>query len=258
MIEICTKYLDLGRISNSGQCFRWNSLGNDRYSFVTNGKVYESYCKNGKVVFSNTSEDSLDYLNKYFDMQTDYDFIIKVSPQDDAYLQAAIRKFGGVRILNQDLWETMVSFIISQRKSIPAIRSCVETICERFGNRIQDERYSFPDAEVLSNVSLDDLRKCSVGYRDAYIKSAAEWFLENKDKAITYEMLLEIPGIGKKVSNCISLFALHDLSCCPIDVWMQRIIDTRYNGKYPEWMESQYAGVYQQYAFMYERYLSEK
>lgn len=252
------KNFNIEHIAMSGQCFRWNKIAENTYSVI----AFNEYCeisvdKNGILSLPNPS--LIDVLDKdYFDLSTDYSLIKAKADIEDTYLQDAIRQFGDIVILRQDLWETIISFIISQRKSIPAIKTCIENLCQKFGDEISlgDKTvYGFPSPMKIKIATHEELKACGVGYRDKYIKAAAEWFINTPESEINLQSIRSIFGIGEKVQNCIGLFGLHDLSCCPIDVWMQRIIDERYGGIKPKWMESEYAGVYQQYVFMYERSL---
>lgn len=251
--------INISHIASSGQCFRWNKIDETTYSFIAFGKYYEiPVDKNGILSINNPS--ILGELEiEYFDLATDYSYIKTNADKEDAYLQAAIKEFGDIVILRQDLWEVIVSFIISQRKSILAIKSCIEKLCKCFGKEIPLDNgkvvYDFPKPQDIYSASLEELQSCGVGYRDKYLKSAADWYLSNQKK--TLESVYDIYGVGNKVASCIGLFGFHDLSCCPIDVWVQRIIDKRYNGIKPKWMDSEYAGVYQQYVFMYERQLAQ-
>jgi N-glycosylase/DNA lyase len=262
MKTLYNRDFNISHIASSGQCFRWNKVNENTYSFIAFGEYCEiSVDKNGILSISNPS-----YLeglkSDYLDFSTDYSFIKAIADKEDEYLQAAINKFGDIVILRQDLWEIIVSFIISQRKSIPAIKTCIEKLCEKFGNEILLDngniKYAFPTPESIQSATLKELNSCGIGYRDKYIKTAANWFLDTPEHKRTKESVLDIYGVGNKVGNCIGLFGLHDLSCCPIDVWMKKIIDRRYNGIQPNWMQSEFAGVYQQYVFMYERSLAKE
>lgn len=259
MVSFENANINLEHIAKSGQCFRWKQIEAGKYSFITKGQYFECKVdKNGVLSIHNPSIYE-GFLKDYFDLSTDYSLIKELANKDDKYLQNAISNFGDIVILHQDLWEMIASFIISQRKSIPAIQSCVEQLCHNFGMKITDSQnqYSFPTPESIYSASLNDLRECGVGYRDKYLKSAAEWYL-SRPTQITKESIMNICGVGEKISNCICLFGLHDLSFCPIDTWMKKIICNRYNGHYPDWIDSEFAGVYQQYAFMYERSLNRR
>lgn len=261
MVRIDKSSFNIEHIANSGQCFRWQRITQNKYAFVANGQYTEIMTDKNDILLSCSPSYFEGFLKDYFDLSTDYFSIKSNADKEDAYLQNAIQNFGDITILHQNLWEVIVSFIISQRKSIPAIQSCIEKICEKFGKEIAAlsfegkniTAHDFPTAEALYDAPIMEIQECGVGYRDKYIKAAAEWYLSTPKEMITKESVKEIFGVGNKVASCIGLFGLHDLSCCPIDVWMQRIIDIRYDGNMPDWMNSKYAGIYQQYVFMYER-----
>ena len=173
--------------------------------------------------------------------------------------------------MKQDLFEMIITFIISQRKSIPSIKKCVKTLAYRYGKEIKgfDRNGStvivnaFPTPEDLSRVPISDLRECGLGYRDGYVSDAAKWFCKEypkidmerfkKEYPFAKNVLQNINGVGDKIANCICLFALHQLQACPIDTHMHQIIDKEYHGIMPEWMVSEKAGVLQQYCFYYKR-----
>lgn len=254
--------INLKHVANSGQCFRWVKEDDNTYSFITKGRYFRCSVDKSDILSVSKPSNLEAFLCYYFDISTDYLSIKESADKTGKYLQAAIQQFGNIVILRQDLWEAIVSFIISQRKSIPAIQSCIQKLCQHFGDRIvinnQTLGFAFPTPESILSSSLNDLSQCGVGYRNKYHISAAEWFLSEQHNLITKKSLMEIYGVGEKVSNCICLFGLHDLSCCPIDVWMQKVIDHRYGGHFPKWMDSEYAGIYQQYVFMYERFLNRR
>lgn len=253
MVKVDKMILNIENIANSGQCFRLRKVGEGKFTLIANGRLTEIFVDKNAVLLSCDPSYFEGLLKDYFDLSTDYTLIKNIADKDDTYLQNAIQMFGDITILRQDLWEVIVSFIVSQRKSIPAIQSCIEKLCSYFGNG-----YEFPDAETIVNLSAEDIEKCGVGYRSKYILAAAKWYLDTPRETITKYSVRNIYGVGDKVANCIGLFGLHDLSCCPIDVWMQRIIERRYHNTIPAWMHSEYAGVYQQYVFMYERYLNRR
>lgn len=278
MYSIEVKDMDLGQIAESGQCFRMNYIGQGAYSIVAFGRYVEVSQHLNTVIFSCDKEEYEEIWKEYFDIDTDYSKI-KEDAKSDEFLSAAIQYGSGIRILKQDLWEMLITFIISQRKSIPNIKKCVETLCYRYGNPISGEsftdkpinEYAFPTAERLSTVSIEELRDCGLGYRDVYVSEAAKWFVKNmsltNDKKYAYKnditylsvypyaktIFTQITGVGNKIVNCVCLFALHQLEACPIDTHMQQIIDNVYKGIMPEWMISDKAGILQQYAFYYKK-----
>lgn len=245
--------LDLTQIANSGQCFRWVRVNNKVWKFPICDIWHIAWHDENNhskihIVKENRSEADSKLVNDYFDIETDYHSIIEEIPQDDLYLKNAAEKYSGIRILRQDLWETIISFIISQNNNIPRIKKSIEKICNEVSGK-------FPTFRELEEMDLSDK---GLGYRDKYIKAACNfysnwnWF---EEKAPNRTNLLEIYGVGNKVVDCICLFGLHQLDACPIDTWMKKIINIRYNGIQPEWMKGKYAGIFQQYVFAYERSL---
>lgn len=249
--------LDLDQIANSGQCFRWSKIDEKAWRFpiydIWHHAWHDEINHDMIYVFREDKRSvNEDIVNYYFDIKTDYRSIIDMIPEDDLYLKDAADAFSGIRILRQGAWETIVSFIISQNNNIPRIKKSIEKLC-------QDCNGNFPSHIEIKNMNLSDK---GLGYRDKYLKDAALWWFRkigfpysiiNHIEDNTKEQLLEIKGIGPKVADCICLFGLHQLDACPIDTWMKKIIKTRYNGTKPDWMSGEYAGVYQQYVFAYER-----
>ena len=159
-------------------------------------------------------------------------------------LKAAYEFGSGIRILRQDLWEVIISFIISQNNNIPRIRKSIEKICAEVDGR-------FPTCHEILDMDLSDK---GLGYRDEYLIDAADWWIWEDECPLVEEPkteLMKIKGVGEKVSNCICLFGMHQLDAFPQDVHIKRIIDREYDGKLSEWAESKYAGLFQQYLFYY-------
>lgn len=270
MVSITINDFDLGQIAESGQCFRMNYIGKGSYSIIAFNKYIEVAQLGNNLILSCTSEEYEGFWKDYFDINTDY-AEIKRNAKCDSYLDKAIQYATGMRILKQDLFEMIITFIISQRKSIPSIKKCVETLSYRYGKEIEGLSMSdsvvtvnaFPTPEDLSKVPISDLRECGLGYRDTYVYDAAKWFCKEypkidaekfkKDYTFAKNVLQNINGVGDKIANCVCLFALHQLQACPIDTHMHQIIDREYHGIMPEWMVSDKAGVLQQYCFYYKR-----
>lgn len=252
---------DLEKIIYSGQCFRpsyYDGIGRFTYK---NKILYVEQLSDCEYDFS-CSEDEFDQIwSKYFDFGREYAPIRK-SPKDN-FLKQSAEFSKGIRILKQDKFETLISFIISQRKSIPAIRSSVEKICEKYGEKIthgNDHFYAFPSPSILANAKESDLASCGLGYRVPYIIDASskvasgEYNLEELNELTDDELfsaLKEIKGVGDKVANCVMLFAYGRTSRAPVDTWIQKIMDTYYGGlnPFPQYKEA--AGIMQQYAFYY-------
>ena len=189
----------------------------------------------------------------------------KLDSRDD-FLQRAMEYGRGIRVLRQDEWEMLVSFIISQRKSIPAIRRAVELLSERFGERLGSDSegpvYAFPTAEALCCAGEQALQECGLGYRTRYVlhaaQQAAEGTLDLKklaslpDEAL-FARLMELDGVGKKVANCVCLFGYGRVGRVPVDVWIERLIRDEFAGQDPFPQFGLEAGIVQQYLFFYKR-----
>lgn len=273
MYSIRTNDFDIRKIAYSGQCFRINRLRGNVYSAVAMGHYVEIKQDGDEITFSCSQEEFEKIWKPYFDLELDYgDIVAKAVTQfgDDKFLMDAIEYGRGIRILRQDFFETLISFVISQRKSIRSIKRCVETMCSLYGERIAGATFDFdyvvehdfPTPEALCALEIDELKECGVGYRAEYISAAARWYLDRGDDYRVFStgyqtasniLRSEIYGVGIKIANCVSLFGLHHMCACPIDVWMQRIIDQYYQGGLPKWMDWEYAGLLQQYCFFYIR-----
>lgn len=267
---------DLAHIFECGQCFRWNKTGENEYTGVAKGRALTISQSGNDIVFRDTAErDFYDIWYDYFDFGADYG-AIKSELSGDAVMREAISHGGGIRILNQDLWETVVSFIISASNNIPRIKGIVERLCAAFGDEIEyggNIYYAFPSIERLSSLSREDLGIIRAGFRDKYIIDAAEKFssgalsasmLRNLDSAAAKKALMTISGVGNKVANCILLFGLHRADAFPVDVWIKRIMEYCYFGgreqsidKISEFADAKFGralgGYAQQYLFFYAR-----
>lgn len=282
MVTLQCNDFDIRKIMASGQCFRMseNTLSYrenaDRYiELIAFGKPLRVKQDGNMLSFSCSEEEFNQIWRQYFDLDTDYSKIIREAQEkyaDDPYLMSAIDFSRGIRILKQDFFETLISFIISQRKSIFQIRKSVGTLsyrngCQMAANGFDGERYSltrFPYAnEIIQMAESGTLRSCTLGYRERYVYEASKWYqdfpgnLESDLASMGYENamkeLMRIKGVGKKVANCVCLYGLHYMNACPVDVWIQRIFDTYYNGEIPRWVSDPNAGLFQQFVFMYER-----
>ena len=248
--------MNIETIANSGQCFRLNKVRQNEYELVANGKVV-NICDDGRgsFIFYPVYEWLLDYFN--VDLNTE----IK---NPDPFLAKAIEYSPGLTILRQDPWEVLISFIISQRKSIPAIKNSIERLCKAYGSQIDNTHWAFPTVEQLILLNKDD---CGLGYRKSYIEELARDAVNGKfnmeelvaadyDKA--KEMLLSIKGVGEKVANCALLFSLGFDNAFPIDVHMRHILDEYYPDGFPYERYDGQLGLVQQYLFEYDRFLSKK
>ena len=241
MFTVEIDHMNLHQIANSGQCFRWQQINDNTYKIPAFGKEL-TISQDGNTFILSCDENEWNSLwRNYFDLDTNYNEIENIIMEsNDDFLKAAYEFGSGIRILRQDLWEVIISFIISQNNNIPRIKKSIEKLCDETDGR-------FPDWEELMSM---DLSNKGLGYRDKYIVVACAWW--TGVASINKESLMKVKGIGKKVSDCVCLFGLHKLDSFPIDTHIQKIIDREYNGKLPEWAESKYAGLFQQYIFYYE------
>lgn len=287
--------VSLRDIYTSGQCFRWNDLGNGTYRISAKGHLAD-VCQTGtSTIFVNdystdkeNEQSIIPFWSRYFDRNTSYRDIRKRIPASDTYLTQAALEGAGIRILNQDPWEMIVTFIISQRKNIPAIRTCVDKLCAVAGKKIRlpqngSQRNTedtpqfvnlFPTPEDIlalrcnkalglseDGPDLCSFRKagyksCSLGYRMPYILDAARRMkghsideLASFDDEKLLSSLMEIKGVGSKVASCIMLFGFHRLNAFPVDVWMKRVLAEQYPEGFSLEQYAPYAGVMQQYLF---------
>ncbi len=265
--------LDLKKTAQSGQCFRWEEVGPERYRIPH---------KDSCLIIEKLSEtsyglscDEAEYerlWRGYLDADTDYRAIRKRIDRDtDPFLYAAAEDQKGIRILKQDKWETLISFIISQNRNIPAIKRSIELLCEKAGEKRTDPAgqsyYAFPTPQAVYEMRDDALKECRLGYRDEYIKRTAravcEGELDPEELACIGEeeafgKLMSLHGVGKKVASCVMLYGLHFINAFPIDVWVKRILQNEYPDGYPMEEYAPYNGIYQQYMFAYYRKLNEK
>ena len=265
-------------IFECGQAFRWQVEEDGSYTAVHGGKVLNVKKEGEDVVFSNTNiSDFYDIWYDYFDLSRDYGNI-KDELSKDPILKEAIKFGEGIRILNQDPFETTISFIISANNQIPRIKRSIELISQYYGKPIGSyngkKYYTFPSSEVLAKAKEEELEKnCKVGYRAKYIINTSN-MINNKEVELdelfklpteeAKEILMKLPGVGPKVSNCILLFSLNKNEAFPVDVWVKRVMEHFYfkedtsNKKIATYAEDKFGnlgGFAQQYLFYYAREL---
>lgn len=266
MIIDITDDFNLPSIAGSGQCFRVHSFPDGMYRFITAKSVlyirqlsqirYEISCNDNvwKAVWA-----------RYFSLGTDYQSLRKCAMGKHPFIDDALCWGKGIRILQQDSWEMLITFIISQRRTIPSISRSVELLAAQYGTPIStpfERVMTFPTAAQLKNVSIADLEKCALGYRAKYVFDAiqrvnAGVLQLDALMALSDEQLLtslqQVLGVGKKVANCVGLFAYGRTALVPIDVWIQRVIDNECGGMNPFPAYADVAGIIQQYVFYYEK-----
>lgn len=272
---------ELKDIFDCGQCFRWNEEDDGSYTGVVGNNVINVSKIGNDVIFKGICEkDIKDVCDYYFDLNRDYKKIKAILSKIDEHMKKSIEYGKGIRILNQDLWETIISFIISANNNIPRIKGIIERISKQYGNEIiynGKQYYTFPTVEQLSTASVEDLRKLGLGFRDVRVYETTRMILNKQvdleklereeDFNKVRETLLTLSGVGPKVADCILLFStLKRWEAFPIDVWVRRVMnelyiknedETKVSKKQIEEIAYQkfgnLAGIAQQYLFYWKR-----
>lgn len=255
------KDFNIKQICESGQCFRWKKEAENRYIGVAYERVLEVEQIDNDVILHNTNEE--DFKNiwlRYFDLETDYSKI-KEELSKDEVLRKSVEYGYGIRILNQEPFELVVSFIISARNSIPVISKTINNICERWGSKIiykGKEYYTFPRKEVLAKATLDEIKEIGGSFRSKYIVDTVNKInkaelirqgkleIEEKEEFIKmydleriinlsddecHKALQNYMGVGSKVADCIMLFSMEKHSAFPVDIWVRRAMMHFYNAE---------------------------
>ena len=233
---------ELKDIFECGQCFRWNKQNDKSYIGVIKNGVLSVKKDDEKIIFCGMLNGNIkNIVEEYFDLNRNYDEIKDKLSHIDQYLKNSIEYGRGIRILNQDLWETTISFIISANNNIPRIKGIIEKIAKKYGNEIEwngKKYYTFPNAEQLKNVSVQDFRDLGTGFRDIRLFETTHLILDKKvdlekmhteDTLTARDELLKLSGVGPKVADCILLFStLKRFDVFPIDVWVRRVMNELY------------------------------
>ena len=245
-----------------GQCFRWSKTDCGTYSGVAFGKALTISQKDTTVTLQGCNKNDFENVwYSYFDLGTDYDEIKDSLANLHPVLKEAQQYAPGIRILNQEPWEALCSFIISQNNNIPRIKGIIDRLCRQYGEPIDDNLYAFPTAERLSRCTADDLAPLRSGFRAKYIVDAAAKAATNEInlheiKKMPVEQarkeLMKIKGVGPKVADCTMLYGMGKKECFPMDVWMKRAMEVLFPNLTPEDFGTN-AGIAQQYIFHYSR-----
>ena len=280
MKEICIKVncFNLKYTLECGQCFRWNKIYEDdkkvTYIGVIKDRVIKISEQDDKLYVSSSNMDKLEeIITEYFDLNTDYKQIESVVSKIDKNVNMAVKNSTGIRILNQDFFEMVISYIISANNNIPRISRSINEISKRYGKEIifeNNKYYLFPTLEDLLKVTEEEFKSCGVGFRARYLKNTVKAINENKinfeymmklDTICAKTELMKMQGIGPKVADCILLFSLNRKEVFPIDVWVERVMSKIYfkdlKGKvskkdiinYSNNNFKEYAGIVQQHLF---------
>ncbi len=230
---------DLCQTFDCGQCFRWDKR-DDGYIGIAFGKALKiSQTGNTLTLFDTKKSDWDNIWSEYFDMERDYG-AIKTALSEDKVIKEAVTFGSGIRILNQEPFECLISFIISASNNIPRIKKIINSLCTSFGEKITysgEDFYTFPTAQRISKLTLEELSVIKAGFRDKYILNAAKAVangqldlecLKNASFEYAKSELLKLSGVGSKVAECALLFSLRKYSSFPVDVWIKRIMEYCY------------------------------
>lgn len=253
--------LDLRNTLLCGQAFRWKETEEGIFTGTVKGNTLVVEQKDKEIIFRNTDESTfLRLWVPYFDLERDYRAITD-GFRSDKYISSALDEFYGIRILHQEPWEALCSFIISQNNNIPRICGIIDRLCENFGILTDGGEYSFPDAESMSRLTEADLSVLRAGFRNKYLIAAAQKVASGEISLdAIYEMpiedarteLMKIKGVGPKVAECTLLYGFGRLEAFPIDVWVKRIMAEMYSDGLPSCTKN-YEGIAQQYLFHWRR-----
>ena len=253
--------LDLEQTLDCGQSFRWEKQNDGSFSGVAFGKYVNISLDGTDMIIKNAAPEDEKIWREYFDLELDYGKIRSDISKLHPVLEDAARYAPGIRILRQEPYEALCTFIISQNNNIKRIKGIVARLCESFGDEIDEGVYTFPTAERLAELTPDDLAPLRAGFRNRYIiDSAKKVALGEVDlelcKTADYEAaraeLMKITGVGVKVADCTLLFGMHRVEAFPVDVWMKRAMEKLFPGMSANDF-GEYAGIAQQYIFHYSR-----
>lgn len=234
---------ELKDIFECGQCFRWNEQEDGSYTGVIKNGIINVKKEDETITFTGICDKNIEeVVNEYFDLKRDYEKIKEQLGNVDEYLKTSIQYGKGIRILNQDLWETIISFIISANNNIPRIKGIIERISQKYGNEIEwngKKYYTFPTYEQLKDLTIQEYRNLGLGFRDIRLYETTQMILNKevdleklKNNPNTQEVrneLLRLSGVGPKVADCILLFSdLKRFDVFPIDVWVRRVMNDLY------------------------------
>ena len=286
MVTIENKYFSIPQICGSGQCFRLDPVEAGVYELVAGDRFLRIKTQDGSIAASEDGDTDMpetkkelsgktvlycspeeyeSFWKRYFDLDTCYEDYLAGIDSEDEYLRTAAQFGRGIRILRQDVWEMIITFILSQQNNIPRIKGLIHAVSGKYGQKKETADGmlydAFPSPERLADASEEELRALKLGYRSRYICSTARMIadgvveldaLGNMDYSQARAELMKLPGIGGKVADCICLFALHQMDAFPVDTHIQKVLDARYGGEFPFEKYRGRAGVMQQYIFYYD------
>ena len=269
MVTIENQCFSVSQICRSGQCFRLDPAGDGSYELIAGERFLKISADGagaqGKTILYCSREEYESFWKEYFDMDTSYEkYLAGIDPEDE-YLWAAAQFGSGIRILKQDVWEMIITFILSQQNNIPRIKGLIQAVSGKYGKKIETEDgrmyNAFPAPDELSSAAEEELRALKLGYRSRYICGTARMIasgevdleqVKKMDYLTARAELMRLPGIGGKVADCICLFALHQLDAFPVDTHIKKVVDSQYGGSFPFDRYKGCAGIMQQYIFYYD------
>ena len=282
MVTIENNCFSIPQICESGQCFRLDAVSEDTDELLVGSRYLKIRIREnlaeaagrdgnrkansqGETILYCTQEEYDTFWKEYFDLSVSYsDYIGQIDEQDD-YLKSAAAFGGGIRILRQDTWEMIITFILSQQNNIPRIKGLIRALSERYGKKCETPEgrayYAFPCAEELSRAAEEELRELKLGYRSKYICQTARMVaggeidldaLKEMEYTEARTELMRLSGIGGKVADCICLFALHQMDSFPVDTHIKKVLELHYPHGFPFEKYRGCAGVMQQYIFYYD------
>ena len=282
MVTIENNCFSIPQICESGQCFRLDAVSEDTYELLAGSRYLKIRIREnlaeaagrdgnrkansqGETILYCTQEEYDTFWKEYFDLSVSYsDYIGQIDEQDDD-LKSAAAFGGGIRILRQDTWEMIITFILSQQNNIPRIKGLIRALSERYGKKCETPEgrayYAFPCAEELSRAAEEELRELKLGYRSKYICQTARMVaggeidldaLKEMEYTEARTELMRLSGIGGKVADCICLFALHQMDAFPVDTHIKKVLELHYPHGFPFEKYRGCAGVMQQYIFYYD------
>lgn len=268
------KDFELAHIFECGQCFRWKKQSDGSYTGVIKQGVINVNKQGKNVIICGSFDDDFESIcRQYFDLDRDYSKIKNELCKNDDNMKLASKYGYGIRILNQDPWEMIISFIISAANNIPRISKTIDNISKSYGKEVLfngENYYLFPTPSELSKASISELRELNLGFRDKYVYEATKKVVDgelNIDKLLEMDTLsakkelMKVPGIGAKVADCILLFSMGRMESFPVDTWIKKVMSELYVdssnitkiNQYATQRFGNYAGIAQQYLFYYKR-----
>ena len=255
------EHFGLQETFDCGQAFRWQAFDDNSWVGIALGRKLRVGLNNGIITLYDCTLDEYEAKWRgYLDIDRDYGAIIGIISENKV-LKNAANENSGIRILKQDNWEALCSFIISQNNNIPRIKGIVERLCEQFGEPLPDGGYTFPSAEKIAALEPENLAPIRSGFRARYIIDGARKYLNggidlelisSADIDTARAELMKITGVGVKVADCTLLFGFQRIDALPKDVWIKRALEEYFDGHFPE-CAAPYAGIAQQYLFNYIR-----